>query len=54
MQPRPGEVLHDSEDPASRDVAPHVAATARQPEAYVFAVGALDSPRMDACCSTTT
>jgi hypothetical protein len=38
MRPGPGEVLHFSEDPAIRRFVPHVAATARQPEAYVWAV----------------
>jgi hypothetical protein len=44
MLPRPGEVLHFSEDPTIRAFAPHVAATAQQPEAYVWAVDALNSP----------
>ncbi|MGW5351310.1 DUF6886 family protein [Streptomyces sp. NPDC004031] len=34
----PGEVLHFSEDPTITVFRPHVAATARQPEAYVRAV----------------
>jgi len=38
MRPAPGEVLHFSEDPAITRFVPHVAATARQPEAYVWAV----------------
>jgi len=44
MLPRPGELLHFSEDPSVRDFAPHVAATAQQPEAYVWTVDALNSP----------
>jgi len=35
MRPAPGEVLHFSEDPTITRFEPHVAATARQPEAYV-------------------
>jgi hypothetical protein len=42
--PRPGEVLHFSEDPAIERFVPHVAATARQPEAYVWSVDALNAP----------
>ena len=42
--PRPGELLHFSEDPSIRHFVPHVAATARQPEAYVWTVDALNSP----------
>jgi hypothetical protein len=42
--PRPGELLHFSEDPSIRDFVPHVAATARQPEAYVWTVDALNAP----------
>ncbi|MFI0720024.1 DUF6886 family protein [Streptomyces sp. NPDC021224] len=38
MRPRPGEVLHFSEDPTITVFRPHVAATAQQPEAYVWAV----------------
>ncbi|MFF3271871.1 DUF6886 family protein [Streptomyces chrestomyceticus] len=38
MRPRPGEVLHFSEDPTIGTFVPHVAGTARQPEAYVWAV----------------
>ncbi|MGW4116338.1 DUF6886 family protein [Actinosynnema sp. NPDC004786] len=38
MRPKPGEVLHFSEDPTIARFEPHVAATARQPEAYVWAV----------------
>lgn len=39
MRPRPGEVLHFSEDPTITIFRPHVALTAQQPEAYVWAVG---------------
>ncbi|WP_367128186.1 DUF6886 family protein [Saccharothrix sp. HUAS TT1] len=38
MRPAPGEVLHFSEDPTITRFEPHVAATARQPGAYVWAV----------------
>lgn len=38
MRPRAGEVLHFSEDPTITRFVPHVAATAQQPEAYVWAV----------------
>ncbi|MEU5258567.1 DUF6886 family protein [Amycolatopsis sp. NPDC021455] len=44
MRPAPGEVLHFSEDPAITRFEPHVAATARQPEAYVWAVDAARAP----------
>ncbi|WP_410637711.1 DUF6886 family protein [Amycolatopsis sp. lyj-346] len=44
MRPAPGEVLHFSEDPAITRFEPHVAATARQPEAYVWAVDAGRAP----------
>ena len=44
MRPRPGEVLHFSEDPTITLFRPHVAATARQPEAYVWAVDHDRSP----------
>ena len=44
MLPAPGELLHFSEDPAIRHFAPHVAATAQQPEAYVWTVDALNAP----------
>ncbi|MFD2472571.1 DUF6886 family protein [Amycolatopsis silviterrae] len=40
MRPEPGQVLHFSEDPGITRFVPHVAATARQPRAYVWAVGA--------------
>jgi hypothetical protein len=38
MRPEPGQVLHFSEDPTVTRFVPHVAATAQQPEAYVWAV----------------
>jgi hypothetical protein len=38
MRPEPGQVLHFSEDPTIRRFVPHVAATARHPRAYVWAV----------------
>jgi len=38
MRPAPGELLHFSEDPTITRFVPHVAATAQQPEAYVWAV----------------
>ncbi|NUS64961.1 MAG: hypothetical protein HOQ46_15105 [Saccharothrix sp.] len=38
MRPGPGELLHFSEDPSITRFVPHVAATARQPEAYVWTV----------------
>ena len=44
MLPRPGELLHFSEDPAIPHFVPHVAATAQQPEAYVWTVDALNAP----------
>ncbi|WP_370969772.1 DUF6886 family protein [Amycolatopsis sp. cg9] len=44
MRPAPGEVLHFSEDPTITRFEPHVAATARQPEAYVWAVDAARAP----------
>ncbi|WP_433220322.1 DUF6886 family protein [Dactylosporangium sp. CS-047395] len=44
MRPGPGEVLHFSEDPRIERFAPHVAATAQQPEAYVWAVDAERAP----------
>jgi hypothetical protein len=36
----PGEVLHFSEDPSITRFVPHVAVTAREPEAYVWALEA--------------
>jgi hypothetical protein len=44
MRPAPGEVLHFSEDPTITRFKPHVAATAQQPEAYVWAVNADQAP----------
>jgi hypothetical protein len=44
MRPEPGQVLHFSEDPAITRFVPHVAATARQPEPYVWAVDAARAP----------
>ena len=44
MRPRPGELLHFSEDPTITVFRPHVAATAQQPEAYVWAVNAEQAP----------
>jgi hypothetical protein len=38
MRPEPGQVLHFSEDPTITRFLPHVAATAQQPGAYVWAV----------------
>jgi hypothetical protein len=38
MRPEPGQVLHFSEDPKITRFVPHVAATAQQPGAYVWAV----------------
>jgi len=42
--PRSGELLHFSEDPGIARFRPHVAATSRQPEAYVWTVDELNSP----------
>lgn len=44
MRPESGQVLHFSEDPAITRFTPHVAATARQAEPYVWAVDADRSP----------
>ncbi|MFI2232698.1 DUF6886 family protein [Nocardia testacea] len=44
MRPGPGEVLHFSEDPTITRFIPHTAATARQPEPYVWAVDAARAP----------
>ncbi|MEU8707772.1 DUF6886 family protein [Streptomyces sp. NPDC048565] len=44
MRPRPGEVLHFSEDPTIPLFLPHVAATARQAQAYVWAVDGTQAP----------
>lgn len=38
MRPEPGQVLHFSEDPTITRFEPHLAATARQPGEYVWAV----------------
>jgi hypothetical protein len=42
--PNPGHVLHFSEDPTITVFTPHVAATAQQPEPFVWAVDAQNSP----------
>ncbi|WP_412541321.1 hypothetical protein R8Z50_01520 [Longispora sp. K20-0274] len=39
MRPEPGQVLHFSEDPTITRFVPHVAPTAKQPGAFVWAVG---------------
>jgi len=44
MRPEPGQVLHFSEDPTITRFVPHVAATAHQPEAYVWAVDHARAP----------
>lgn len=44
MRPGDGEVLHFSEDPHITRFVPHVAATAQQPDAYVWAVNAFHAP----------
>jgi hypothetical protein len=44
MRPEPGQVLHFSEDPTITRFVPHVAATAEQREAYVWAVDAERAP----------
>ena len=44
MRPEAGQVLHFSEDPTITVFEPHVAATAKQPEPYVWAVDAERSP----------
>ena len=44
MRPEPDQVLHFSEDPTITRFAPHIAATASQPDAYVWAVDADRSP----------
>ncbi len=44
MLPARGELLHFSEDPFIEEFLPHVAVTARQPDAYVWTVDALNSP----------
>jgi len=44
MRPGPGELLHFSEDPTIGVFHPHVAPTARETDAYVWAVDAHHSP----------
>lgn len=44
MRPGPDQVLHFSEDPTITRFVPRVAASARQPQAYVWAVDAARSP----------
>ncbi|TDD75027.1 DUF6886 family protein [Actinomadura rubrisoli] len=44
MRPNPGEVLHFSEDPTIIRFIPHVAASAQQPEPFVWAVDATRAP----------
>ncbi|MEU8229983.1 DUF6886 family protein [Actinoplanes sp. NPDC048967] len=44
MRPLAGQVLHFSEDPAITSFVPHVAATAQQPEPYVWTVDAEQAP----------
>ena len=44
MIPAPGELLHFSEDPTLTRFEPHVAVTAQQPEAYVWAVDVENAP----------
>lgn len=44
MRPAPGHVLHFSEDPTIQVFEPHVARTARQKDAYVWAVDGLQAP----------
>ncbi|HEX7308041.1 DUF6886 family protein [Lentzea sp.] len=44
MRPEPGQVLHFSEDPSITRFVPHRAATARQPDEYVWAVDADRAP----------
>jgi hypothetical protein len=44
MRPEPGQVLHFSEDPTITRFVPHVAASAQQPEPYVWAVDAVRAP----------
>jgi hypothetical protein len=44
VRPHQDEVLHFSEDPTITEFVPHVAATARVPEAFVWAVDAERSP----------
>ncbi|MGP3690441.1 DUF6886 family protein [Streptomyces sp. IBSNAI002] len=44
MRPRPGEMLHFSEDPTITLFRPHIAATARHPDAVVWGVDAAQAP----------
>lgn len=44
MFPADDEVLHFSEDPRITEFVPHVAKTAQQPEAYVWAVDRIHAP----------
>ncbi len=44
MRPRDGEVLHFSEDPDIDEFLPHIARTAAEPTAYVWAVDAAHAP----------
>lgn len=44
MRPRPGEVLHFSEDPGITEFAPHVARTAKEPTPAVWAADADNAP----------
>jgi hypothetical protein len=44
MRPRPGEVLHFSEDPTIRRFVPRVAATSQHAEPFVWAVDASRAP----------
>ena len=44
MRPGAGEVLHFSEDPHLSEFTPHVAATAREPAAFVWAVDSAHAP----------
>jgi hypothetical protein len=44
MQPEHGELLHFSEDPSISRFEPHVAATARETEAFVWALDAHGAP----------
>ena len=44
MRPARGQVLHFSEDPTITVFEPHVARTARLPDAYVWAVDGAQAP----------
>lgn len=44
VRPPSGEVLHFSEDPTITTFAPHIAPTAREPTAYVWAVDGARAP----------